>query len=109
VNVDDLAQLYLLAAEKATAGALFHASNGEYLTTREVAEHVANAAGIPNQAESWPVEEARKTVHQFVDGLIVDQKIDSSLAKRVLGWQPNSPTLVQYLATQKKELAGALN
>lgn len=107
VNVEDLAELYLAAAERGSAGSLFNASNGEFLTTREVAEHVANAAGIPNKIESWTLEEARQVLHSFADGFAVDQKIDASRALRVLGWQAKRPSLVQHLATEKKELAGS--
>lgn len=105
VHVADLADLYILAADKAPAGSLFNAST-EYLTQKEIAEQVAKAAGnVP--AKSQPVEEARKFLGAFADGFTVDQKVESKKAKTELGWQPKAAKFVDEIARRAKTLTGA--
>lgn len=107
IHVDDLAKLYVLAAEKAQPGSILHGTNNEQpLTQREIAEHVARAAGKPGQVQQWPVEEARKTLGGFADALTLDQHIESKQTQQQLGFKPTAPQLVEYLASVKT-LAGA--
>jgi nucleoside-diphosphate-sugar epimerase len=80
VHVDDLAKLYFLAAEKAEAGTILHASNDKPIKLREVAELVAEAAGHPGKVQSWPAEEARKVV-----GLVPLAKPAASRLQRITG------------------------
>jgi nucleoside-diphosphate-sugar epimerase len=82
VHVDDLADLYIRALLDAPAGALFHATDGSAYRVREIAQ-AANA-----NAQSWPLEEARKTLGAYADALVLDQLVSSEKAKRTLGWQP---------------------
>lgn len=98
VHVDDLADLYVRALEKAPAGTLLMATAGKSMRVREVAELVARAAGINGQVESWPVEQARERLGPYADALVLDQQVSSQKAMRLLGWTPNAPTLEQELA-----------
>ncbi len=85
IHIDDLSNLYYIAAEKAPAGALLHASNDEPQTLKQIAELVAVAGGQPGQVKSWPIEEARKIYGPAVDGFVLDQKIDSKKDTRIIG------------------------
>lgn len=60
VHVDDLADLYVRALEKAPAGDVFLAAEGPAYTVREVVETAGRAGGAGARAEPWPVEEARR-------------------------------------------------
>ncbi|HEY0386344.1 MAG TPA: SDR family oxidoreductase [Pyrinomonadaceae bacterium] len=98
IHVDDLADLYVRALEKAPAGTLLMATAGASISVREVAEMVARAAGISGQVESWPIEQARERLGPYADALVLDQQISSEKAMRLLGWTPQAPTLEQELA-----------
>ncbi|HEY9731850.1 MAG TPA: NAD-dependent epimerase/dehydratase family protein [Drouetiella sp.] len=106
VHVDDLADLYVLAIEKAQAGSLYNAST-EFLPAKEIAELVAKAAGGA-QAKSLPLEEARKTLSIFADAFALDQKIGADKAKQELGWQTKAPKLKDELAKSKHLTAGRI-
>jgi nucleoside-diphosphate-sugar epimerase len=91
VHVEDLAELYLLALQHAPAGTLFHATDGSSYRVREIAE----AAGAT--AESWPLEEARKTLGAYADALALDQLVSSEKARGTLGWQPGATSVLEDL------------
>jgi nucleoside-diphosphate-sugar epimerase len=82
VHADDLADLYVRAFLDAPAGSLFHATDGSAYRVREIAQ-AANA-----NAQSWPLEDARKTLGAYADALVLDQLVSSEKAKRTLEWQP---------------------
>ncbi|WP_158592199.1 NAD-dependent epimerase/dehydratase family protein [Noviherbaspirillum sedimenti] len=87
VHVDDLAEVYALAIEKGTPGALYHAVSGE-ANFRTIAEAVAEVAGCGTRSLSY--EESCSLWGGFwVDiALAVNSR---SIAKRTiaeLGWVP---------------------
>jgi nucleoside-diphosphate-sugar epimerase len=98
VHVDDLADLYLKALEKAPAGTLLLAASGPALTVREVAEAVAQATGCAGRVESWPIAQARERLGPYADALALDQQVSSEKAIKLLDWQPSAPTLQAELA-----------
>jgi nucleoside-diphosphate-sugar epimerase len=99
VHVDDLADLYVLALEKAGPGELFIASAGPALRVREVAEAVSRSAGVGGRVEPWPLEEARKEWGGLADGLALDQKVGSTKAFRLLGWAPKGPSVMDEFSS----------
>lgn len=98
VHVEDLAELYLLAAQRGSAGSLYHATNEEHVTLREVAEQISRAIGAPEKVSAWTIEEARNTLGAFADGLILDQTVDSSKARNQLGWKPLRTSVSEAIA-----------
>ena len=99
VDVDDLAQLYLLALEKAPPGSLYHAADGPSFRVLEVAEAASIGAGAKGKTESWPLDEARKTLGGFADALVLDQQVSGEKAKRELGWSPLAASVLEDLKT----------
>jgi len=91
VHVDDLASLYLLALLGAPSGALFHATDGSSYRVGEIAQ-AASA-----RTESWPLEEARKTLGGYADALVLDQLVSSEKARTTLGWQPGGISVIEDL------------
>ena len=61
VHIADVADLYLLALDKAPAGSLFYAENGE-ANFKSVAQSIGRMLGLGDQTQDWPIGEA-------VDGL----------------------------------------
>ena len=98
VHVDDLADLFVRALEKAPAGALYHAGDGSAYRVKEIAEAASFGADAGGRSESWPLEEARKTLGAFADALALDQQISSETARRELGWDPRT-SLLEELRT----------
>jgi len=90
VHVDDLADLYVLALERAPAGSLYVAADGPAFPVKQLAE----AAGIK---ELTPIEQARQTLGPMADALILDQRIGSTRAGRELGWKPSRPTVLDLI------------
>lgn len=89
VHRDDLARLYLLAAESSAGGEVFHATDRSRSTVRECAEAAGRAAGLhPARVQSVPVADAVKALGAWAECLALDQHVDSSKAVRYLGWQP---------------------
>jgi nucleoside-diphosphate-sugar epimerase len=98
VHLDDLADLYVRALG-AASGTLLFAAHGAAIRVREVAEAASRAAGADGRVEIVPVEEARKTMGPFADALALDQQISGGRARRLLGWQPQGPTVLEDLAS----------
>ena len=97
VDVDDLAQLYVLALEKAPAGSLYNAAHGPSHRIGVVAEAASTTAGAKGKTQAIPVEEARKTMGPFADALVLDQQISSEKAKKELGWSPRAVSVLDDL------------
>ncbi|HYL47188.1 MAG TPA: SDR family oxidoreductase [Candidatus Limnocylindrales bacterium] len=109
VHVQDVADLYVRAFEKAAAGSLFHAAEKDSVKVRELALAASEGAGVPGKVAPWPLEEARKTLGAFADALALDQRISSEKARKILGWNPRQAGILEdlrrgsYLARSKSE------
>ncbi|HSC04915.1 MAG TPA: NAD-dependent epimerase/dehydratase family protein [Solirubrobacteraceae bacterium] len=88
VHVEDLAELYCLALERAPAGTLLNGSSGETLAQSELARAADRAAGGEGNFEPWPLTEARETLGVLADALALDQNISGERARHTLGWSP---------------------
>ncbi len=97
VHVDDLAALFVLALERAQPGSVFIAAEGEAPTTRAIATAASVAGGAGGATRSWPVAEARAAMGQFVDALLLDQRVTSAKARELLGWRPDRPGVLDDL------------
>ncbi len=97
VHVEDLADVYVRALQKAPAGTLLHAADGPSYRVKEIAEAASLGAGAGGRTESWPLEEARKTLGAYADALVLDQQVSAERAKATLGWKPDAPSLLQDL------------
>lgn len=97
VHVDDLADLYLLALEKAPAGSLLLGVSGPAHPVREVAAAASRGAGAGGRTVPWPLEEARKTLGAYADALVLDQQATGRRAEETLGWKPRGPDVLEDL------------
>ena len=91
VHRDDLADLYVAALERATAGqpAVYHGAADGSVTTRSLAEAASRGTGTGGDVVLVSVEEARATLGPLADALAVDQALDASWTGDTLGWKPS--------------------
>jgi nucleoside-diphosphate-sugar epimerase len=99
VNVEDLAQLYVLALEKAAPGSLYNAAHGPSYRVCDVAEAASVGAGAKGKTQAWPLEEVRKTMGAFADALVLDQQVSGEKARKELGWSPRAASVLDDLRT----------
>lgn len=97
IHVEDLADLYVKALEKAPAGTLLMVASGESMRVREIAEAASHAAGLGGRVESWPIEQARERLGPYADALVLDQQVSAAKAMRLLDWTPKAPSLLEEL------------
>jgi nucleoside-diphosphate-sugar epimerase len=95
VHVDDLADLYLLALERAPAGSLLLGVAGPSHPVRNVAAAASRGAGAGGRTTAWPLEDARKTLGPYADALVLDQQASGRRAQEMLGWQPRRPDVLE--------------
>lgn len=94
VHVDDLADLYLLALERAPAGSLLLGVSGPSHPVREIAVAASRAAGAGGRTAAWPLEEARQKLGAYADALVLDQQASGRRAQE-LGWRPHRPDVLE--------------
>jgi len=95
VHVDDLADLYLLALQKATRGERYLGVNGESVTTRQLAEAVVGPDGAVAPGD---LEVTRAVLGDgFTEALLLDQRATGSKARTELGWNPRRPSILTEL------------
>ena len=97
MHVDDLADLYLLALEKAPAGTLLLGVSGPSYPVREVAAAASRGAGAGGETTSWPLAEARQKLGPYADALVLDQQASGRRAQELLGWRPYRPDVLEDL------------
>jgi len=97
VHADDLADLYALSLERAPVASIFNGAHGAATPLIEIARAASVAAGAGGRVEAWPLEEARRTLWGFADGIACDQVISGEKAVRELGWHPSRQSIVDEL------------
>ena len=108
VHVDDLAEVYRLALEKGTPGALYHAVAGE-LNNRTLAEAVANDLGLTARSIDFAEGVRRWGKFETLIGMATCSRSRSPRTRRELGWTPRHLDLLTdighpaYRAMAKKE------
>lgn len=109
VHRDDLADLYVRAAESQHGG-VFNATDETRASVRECAEAASRAAGADGRVASTPLDEARAKLGAFADALAVDQHVSSERAAQLLGWKPRHAGFVagveRYGAAWRASAAG---
>lgn len=88
VHVDDLAELYVLAAEKKNLGAqIFNATNGANDTVQTNFEAVAVACHMHKPVQHLTQEQAFKLHGGLTEGLLTGQSVLSEKAQKMLSWK----------------------
>ena len=98
VHVDDLADLYVLALERAPGGTLLNAAGGVSVSMRELAMAISSAMGRGGDCAPWTLDAARAAFGPRADLFAMNQQISGARAILRLGWNPRAPSLLDDLA-----------
>src|SRR6202522_4079784 len=98
-HVADVARLYLLALEKGTAGARYHAAAEEGVALKDIATAIGRGLNVP--AISIPQEQAKE--HFGFLGFFAgrDPLTSSAQTRAKLGWNPTGPSLLTDLENMR--------
>ena len=88
VHVDDLAALYLLAVERARPGAILHGVG----SVVRLADLVA-AQPVQGVLDRRSLDEARGSLGDFADALVINQVVEAERTRSAVGWQPQRDPL----------------
>ena len=100
VHVDDLADLFVLALEKAPAGQLFHAGAQHGLRTHDIAVALSHGMGLGGKtiALEGPALAEALGFAPMADYWSSNSQSSSEKARRVLGWEPRHVDLLGAVA-----------
>lgn len=95
VHTLDAARVYRLALESAPAGSRLHAVADEGIPFRDIAAAIGRGAGVPTASLSEADAGER---FAFLGSFVgVDNPTSSELTRKVLGWDPTHPGLIEDL------------
>jgi len=95
VHTLDAARVYRLALESAPAGSRLHGVADEGIPFRDIAAVIGRGAGVP--VASISASDAAERF-AFLGGLVgVDNPTSSEVTRKVLGWEPAHPGLIEDL------------
>jgi nucleoside-diphosphate-sugar epimerase len=92
----DAARLVRLGMENAPAGSVLHAVAEEGVPVRQIVQALADRLGVPT--ESVPAAQLEQDLSFIGTILSLDLPATSALTRRLLGWQPTGPTLLEDIA-----------
>lgn len=97
IHIEDLADLYVLALEKAKAGSLYYAENGSS-TIRNLAENISRQYNL-QPAQSVSIQEAVNTFGPAGGyfGFASNSLCNSDKAKAELGWNPQHTSIEKFI------------
>ncbi|MGH7660470.1 MAG: NAD-dependent epimerase/dehydratase family protein [Vulcanimicrobiaceae bacterium] len=98
IRVDALAELYALAIEEAPADSIYNGTSGDSVQYGEIVRAAHRLAGGDGDVPMMSIEQARKVIGPYADGLALDQRVSSEKAQRELGWKPHRPSVLEELA-----------
>lgn len=97
VHVDDMADLYALALERAPAGAFYYVENGE-ASFAEAAAAIARRLGL-GAPQPWPADDAIAELGfgTAVYSLGSNSRVRGKRARAELGWAPKHGSLIEWI------------
>ena len=100
VHIDDLVTLYLLALDKAPAGAFYYAENGEN-SMREVCEAISRMLELGGKAEAMTADYAATIWGEGPahNTMASNSRVRAKRARSELGWAPDAPSLIEEIET----------
>jgi nucleoside-diphosphate-sugar epimerase len=98
VHVDDLAELYVAALEKAASGSVYLGVSGDNPTARELGEAASRRLGLDGRVVAEDPAALVERLGGFGEALLLDQRATGEKARRELGWKPSRRSLLEEFA-----------
>jgi nucleoside-diphosphate-sugar epimerase len=99
VHSEDLAQLYVLALERAPARSSYIGAAVEGIAVGRIARAFAKRFGTPRQAPQIVSTDAiAAELGEWARGYPLDQQLSGARARRELGWEPKHLDLKEEIA-----------
>jgi nucleoside-diphosphate-sugar epimerase len=97
VHIDDVAELYLLALQKAPPGALYYAENGEEVL-KNVAASISRMLGFGGKTREWSPQEAEAALGPKAHSSFgSNSRVRGKRSRAELGWQPKGPPILEEI------------
>lgn len=87
IHIEDLAQTYLLAAQREFNKEVLNITNGVYHTVFDMVAHIRNLFDEVNISH-LSLNEAKEKYGPLWEGLAANQRVENQYAKNVLNWSP---------------------
>jgi len=93
VHIEDCADAFLLALERAPAGSFFYVESGE-ASMIDTNRAVGRMLGLGEATEAWPLAEAlRAWPPAMAYAMSSNVRVNAGKARAMLGWAPKGPAL----------------
>lgn len=99
VDVDDLADLYVLALSSPIAHGIYNAGSEEVVSMGEIADAIAKHFGSTIRRANWTAAAMADRLGSLMPMMALEQRISSMRAYTELGWSPKSPSLLTDLVS----------
>lgn len=97
VHIDDVPELYALALEKAPAGALYYAENGEE-ALKNVAASISRMLGFGGRTRNWSPQEAEAALGiRAHSSFGSNSRVRAKRARAELGWRPQGVSILEEI------------
>ena len=97
VHIDDVVELYILALEKAPAGALYYAENGEE-TLKNVAASISRMLGFGGKTRAWSPQDAEAALGPKAHSSFAsNSRVRGKRSRTELGWQPKGRPILEEI------------
>jgi nucleoside-diphosphate-sugar epimerase len=97
VHIDDVVYLYVLALQKAPAGALYYAENGEE-ALKDVAAAISRMLGFGGKTRVWTPQEAEAALGPKAHSSFgSNSRVRGKRSRAELGWQPKGIPILQEI------------
>jgi nucleoside-diphosphate-sugar epimerase len=96
VHLSDVVDLLLLALDKAPAGSLLYAENGE-ANFKSVARSIGRMLGLGEATKDWPIGEAVEELGPAAHLSFGSNSRVRGKRSRELGWKPKGPALMDEI------------
>jgi nucleoside-diphosphate-sugar epimerase len=97
VHIDDVAELYLVALQKAPAGALYYAENGEE-ALKNVAASISRMLGFGGKTCNWSPQEAEAALGiRAHSSFGSNSRVRAKRSRAELGWQPKGISILEEI------------
>jgi nucleoside-diphosphate-sugar epimerase len=97
VHIDDVVELYLLALQKAPAGALYYAENGEE-ALKNVAASISRLLGFGGKTREWSPQDAEAGLGPKAHSSFgSNSRVRGKRSRAELGWQPKGANILDEI------------